>query len=387
MLFHRKSLDLVSGLLAYLAWYHFYCLPRREKLAQLLSMAVSLCKDMGLTGRPLETAVPVHRSIPGQVGESASALSSEAQRLLLGTYYLERRYHFAFGTVCSLLCTDYIIDCAKSLALKGELPTDLTIQCLIQQQHAAERSHCLVAGLQQNHPDMHSPDAMAELEREIRGVERKLQAIKQPLPPLLISSSLVELWHCECLFYSFEGDVLNPFRKAYCRERSLKKASGLPSVCFSNPILEHCLRGAKTYLDTFLTIPTSEYHLLSSCQWDGLTYAIVVLYQLSLNHPHLNDCDSRAANTTVPLEEYLGKLCQQMEVAIVVPGQNTRRLFSLLCSIWRDVQASFTRNIRLRPDCCGHSTNKTLNIHPVSSSSRVAGNRCPARQWWYDLPS
>lgn len=91
MLLNQKSSDLLSGLLMYLAWYHFFCMPRREHLAQLLSLAVTLCKEMGLTESPQETAVRVHRPVPGQVAGMAIALDPEAQRLLLGTYYLERR--------------------------------------------------------------------------------------------------------------------------------------------------------------------------------------------------------------------------------------------------------------------------------------------------------
>ncbi len=46
-------------------------------------------------------------------------------------------------------------------------------------------------------------------------------------------------------------------------------------------IIERCMHATKGYLDIFLTIPASDYRLLSYCQWDSLTYATVILYQLS----------------------------------------------------------------------------------------------------------
>ncbi|KAB8265993.1 hypothetical protein BDV32DRAFT_143731 [Aspergillus pseudonomiae] len=392
----QKSLDLLSGLLVYLAWYHFFSMPRREHLGQLLSLAVSLCKDMGLTGSRKEAGVRVHRSVSGQVSSNTVTLDSEAQRLFLGTYYLERCYHSTFGTGYSLLCTDHVMECANYLSLMRELPTDLLILCLIQQQHAAEQSHHTFSMFQQTQTKAESRRALAELKRDIRCVENTLQGIKESLPPLLRTSSLIELSHCECLFYSFEGDLVNPFRNATFSSHSLRKDSGPALMALKSVVTEHCFHGAKQYLDTFLTIPASDYYLLSSCQWDGLTYAIVIMYQLSLGLVHGHDWGFYTAYAQAPLEEYLRKLCQQMAVAMALSPQSTvgdwpvreqpsqrKNLFSLLGSIWADVQSSFTHQMQLHRDYSSQLPAPAVSNKPmVSLSTKSTGDRCPARQFW-----
>lgn len=94
----EKSLDLLAALLVYLAWYHFYCIPRMEASTQLIHLAISMCLDLGLHLKP-EEAVAIkismnlqhYRKVAEREGEHDEFFSSEARRLLLGCYYFSCR--------------------------------------------------------------------------------------------------------------------------------------------------------------------------------------------------------------------------------------------------------------------------------------------------------
>ena len=94
----EKNIDLLAALLVYLAWYHFYCIPKMETSTQLIHLAISMCLDLGLHLKP-EEAVAIkiginlqhYRKVAEREGEHDKFFSSEARRLLLGCYYFSCR--------------------------------------------------------------------------------------------------------------------------------------------------------------------------------------------------------------------------------------------------------------------------------------------------------
>ncbi len=94
----EKSLDLLAALLVYLAWYHFYCVPKMEASTQLIHLAISMCLDLGLHLKPEEAvAIKIGMNLQhyrnGEEWEENhdEFFSSEARRLLLGCYYFSCR--------------------------------------------------------------------------------------------------------------------------------------------------------------------------------------------------------------------------------------------------------------------------------------------------------
>jgi hypothetical protein len=91
----EKSLELLSALMTYLGWYHFYQTPKIDMAAQFLSLAMTVCEDLGLGLTPSEAALrPSNLQldhyrkeiVPGE--QHDPFFSREARRLYLGTYYL-----------------------------------------------------------------------------------------------------------------------------------------------------------------------------------------------------------------------------------------------------------------------------------------------------------
>jgi len=95
MVDNEKTLDLLAALLVYLGWYHFYYVPKMDMMSQLLSLAVSICEDLGLEMSPEEVIRHKsllrleHHRIGLHEGEQNDLFfSREARRLFLGTQYI-----------------------------------------------------------------------------------------------------------------------------------------------------------------------------------------------------------------------------------------------------------------------------------------------------------
>jgi hypothetical protein len=87
----ETSLDLLQGILVYLAWYHYYFNPEKQQVYQLSSMACAMAVDLGITTPNQVTTSkgflltnPAHMMFIPKL----SAEESETKRALLGCYYL-----------------------------------------------------------------------------------------------------------------------------------------------------------------------------------------------------------------------------------------------------------------------------------------------------------
>ena len=88
---NEKSLDLLQGLLVYLAWYHYFFQDGSSQILLLLQLCVTLVNEMGLT-RDHSTRVTTKRDqvaeAPAGTGSSPKKPSLSELRAFLGTFYL-----------------------------------------------------------------------------------------------------------------------------------------------------------------------------------------------------------------------------------------------------------------------------------------------------------
>lgn len=99
MLEGAKGLDLLAALLVYIAWYHFFYIPKVKQSSQWLHLATSMCFDLGLHLRPAQAVsrkvglqLNHYRKVNLEDGEQHDDFfSREARRLYLGCYFLSNR--------------------------------------------------------------------------------------------------------------------------------------------------------------------------------------------------------------------------------------------------------------------------------------------------------
>ena len=183
MVHQEKNLELLSALLVYLGWAHFYNVPKQSSTAQLIGLAVTICEDLCL-GLPKEEIVKrryQYRLDPQ--GDDAQNFSTEAKRLYMGTYFLVNSYSWAFAESSKVEGWEGVVESAQALAMSNEFPTDSLISCLVRMQNLGSKSHNLFA-------DFAMADTLdyLQLSAQLDYVEEAMMHIRNELPPVLRDS-------------------------------------------------------------------------------------------------------------------------------------------------------------------------------------------------------
>jgi hypothetical protein len=199
---------------------------------------------------------------------------------------------------------------------------------------------------------------------------------------------LVELTHRHSLIYAYEADLINPLVRGRSRNTFFPHEYALATIAM------RCLEGANAFFEAFLTIPPSEYPLLSLNQWIGFTYATVMLYKLCLAVVRVPAWDVDLARSMVPFESYMEQSIRNMKVALRMTGHDHgpiqgHDLYSMHLPIWEDTLAAYLRKkgspIEQRlTSSSGEVHKKTLEYSRKSGVSprTTFSHPCPAYALW-----
>jgi hypothetical protein len=119
----EKSLDLLQGLLVFIAWHHHYMDPQAVSINMLIQMCVGMAGDLGLD------SIPTFASSPFQKQDSRDR---EAKRAYLGCYYLASNLGMMeSGRTRSMLYSDTLRIYATELGSAWECKNDSILPILI----------------------------------------------------------------------------------------------------------------------------------------------------------------------------------------------------------------------------------------------------------------
>ena len=182
-------------------------------------------------------------------------------------------------------------------------------------------------------------------------------------------------------------DLINPFAdKTLSRQQDVINPSGASlNAQVRHEILVLCLKSTKDFFESFMTIPASEYNLISFVQWNALIFATMVLYRLSLGLASIPEWNPEIARSSVPLETYLDHCCQLMSAATSTneldDGKRRNDLFSLMAPIWNNVRDTY---LRLRDLPWDEAVADQGKVHATNFPSHHTSvpRRCPALALW-----
>jgi hypothetical protein len=83
---HEVSMDLLQGLLVYVAWYQYFCVPGKHQYFLMLQLCVNMCHELRLDLNEKGKRQPDE----AQIQERPRSLAE--MRALLGTYCLSSMY-------------------------------------------------------------------------------------------------------------------------------------------------------------------------------------------------------------------------------------------------------------------------------------------------------
>ncbi|KIM93442.1 hypothetical protein OIDMADRAFT_106914 [Oidiodendron maius Zn] len=118
---HEASMDLLQGLLVFVAWYQYFCVPGKHQYFLMLQLCINMCHELRLDlnengKKGLETA-----QIQGRARNPAD------MRALLGTYCLSSTLSMVLRKRTIMHYTSYMEDCCASLSLGKDVPSDQLI--------------------------------------------------------------------------------------------------------------------------------------------------------------------------------------------------------------------------------------------------------------------
>jgi hypothetical protein len=119
----EKTLDLLQGLLVFIAWHHHYMETQAVSVSMLLQICVGISKDLGLDRISTEVRSPLQRNDPRD---------REAKRTYLGCYYLASNLGVLdSGRTRSISYSTTLRHYASDLASAWEHKTDAILPIIV----------------------------------------------------------------------------------------------------------------------------------------------------------------------------------------------------------------------------------------------------------------
>ena len=348
----EKSIDLLQSILVCIAWGHFFHIPKRNQSYQLLQMAIGLCVDLGLNMEPSlamqKIGLHLDHFQPSGNTEEDKFWSREARRAFLGCYHVSTMNNWIWTKPNTFEYSDYILQCAQSISEAPEYPTDAQILPLVQLQQIGDEYHkILLIGRDEG-------CATGQLDRigtHSRSFQKRIQQVRDNLTPAAAESTTINLAIHFTSVHTNEQNLLSPW---------ISTSRLPPTITPTNPthhptpspsridLLLSCLQASTSYLNHFLTIPITTYPHLSTTQWSGLIYSLVIIYRLSIGTPRIPTWDVQITRDTVKLERYLEVLCERMQQAThqrlhAITETNKRDLYAVMGLVLQNVRNTYER--------------------------------------------
>ncbi|CZR59098.1 related to cercosporin resistance protein [Phialocephala subalpina] len=335
----EKSLDLIQGILVYLAWYHFYFDVDNQQLYQLCQMATSLAVDIGIN-KPLEQTKESSSLVLARttffLPSSVSLEDLEARRTYLGCYYVSSQICHGLRKPNNLKYTNFMEECAQSLAEAVQVETDRLLPFFIQLQRLSEEVNDT---FDYNSIKKSTPTDAIRIGVLAQSFAQQLEHIESSFSPeawnnaqLTMQLRVVRIFLNEIGFHATalpENEALSP---------QLRSRSWYYSTARSETMLR-CIQACKDYLDFFIAIPPEAAMYGTLPDILGYIYAVLVLgaFATSCDSPILDQLQVREiANYDYYLNSLINNLSKAMPMRPLGSNPYLNHIFALFqqTKIW-----------------------------------------------------
>ncbi|KAM3081082.1 hypothetical protein ACMFMG_005035 [Clarireedia jacksonii] len=368
----EKSIDLLQGLLVYLAWYHHHYDPDTQQLFQLTQMANAMAIDLKLH-KPYEAPRVTNSNIfdmdtqmplPADLRTSTTASQLEQMRTLVGCYCLTSPLCRGLRKPNSLKYHDYIEECSQLLAKVKLSESDIMLPYFTRLQRLGDEVND--AFDYSNHGQLAKLDPV-RIEILNKSFAQKFQEMQRSFPaqawnnPLLMSS----YYHLRTYVNEIGLHALRADSDQFLMPQSNRNSWYHSSA--RTETLIRCLQAAKEYLDVWLNFTSADFDVLIAPNYLDLFYILLLLGKFTegCDAPTLNGEQIRqAANLRYYLDTFIDKFERML---IYVDGQvqkNSVWNFKLLCEELK----RWTIEVSAMPPC---SDQPTLNTPCISFTEIV----------------
>ncbi|KAK0749241.1 hypothetical protein B0T18DRAFT_323294 [Schizothecium vesticola] len=326
----ERSLELLQGLVIYVAWFPFHLRPKNKQAFQYVRMAVDVVTDLELDQDPGTDEIPNSERI-NQI------------RLYLATYFIMSHFSTAWCRSPSMQYTEWTARCTDLLLAHSLAKGDAMLAWKVRLQRLTEETHEL------RKLRTSSPQTAYQIELILKGIESQLHEWETKIPAAILSCPSIRI----ALFSTriFIGGA--PLLKISSAPPSSRAATTTTTTLRpSHARLLALVPSLHALFDLFLALPASELNALGGIDWGNLILAVVLGYRLSFPLPDCPEWDDGAARATVVrFGEYLERLAGMGGEGQAGPqGQRSMDVLSASKVVLGVLEEKFRRKVaRLEP--------------------------------------
>lgn len=270
----QRSVDLLVGLLIFLAWHHNYM--SNQQIYQEMYLLAGMAADLGLYRQAQQTDV------------SDIAMAIERDRAYLGCYYLCCALSITgFNKPSPLRWTDNLRRCAEKVAYSSSQPSDRFLVGITELVHAVED---LEEALR-TETDMKGTTVTHYAQMHAKATNHRLKALKRQHPEL--------------------GGTLGFGAATIHAHHRLLRASEMPDTA----ALIQCACAIKEYLDDILARPPVTLHQVAIVDWTNLLEILVLMAQVATPLPSTVGWEAGALSSMLQPDAILDAIYVRMASA------------------------------------------------------------------------
>ncbi|CAI7604496.1 unnamed protein product [Penicillium crustosum] len=336
----ERSLDILQGLLVYLAWYHFNVAESGQYHAyRLASLCVTMIVDLGLNKKPPQGTTQhdlILNSQPAAEHMTTHPLefwSHEARRALIGAYIQ--------STLCALMCrkqlpiaySTYMEQCAFSLQEDSEVDTDKTLIHFIKLLRIMNEVYSV---FQYGDPDHSLSMGDDKVQVVVKALEGQLHSWRESLPPEISQHAQLNTW----------GDLAG----AYAHEIGLHgNLRNQPFSATRVTIMFDCLGHVEDYMKRALAISVDDMQTWTAFDWRQLTYTIMLASKISVSIDMIAS-DKESTARIARLDSYLGVIYTRTQELFSMTNtpQGQTHYFHRLLNQWKGIRSWYQTVLQKR---------------------------------------
>ncbi|KAG9229713.1 hypothetical protein BJ875DRAFT_522221 [Amylocarpus encephaloides] len=340
----EKNLDLLQGLLVYLAWYHFFFKPERQQIYQLSQVAIAMSVDLGINRpyKPQDVLDPIPLCwLPSGDPQKIMSEELERRRTYLGCYYLVGSLSQGLRKPSNVHYNSYTEECCQVLTQVKERESDHLIQYFVRLQRFSDDVDAAFnyTGTMEL-PEL-DPGRVEVLSKSFQG---QLKKIETGFPPEAWDSVSITMTFYRHRIYlhevGFHAKPPQELAGAPVHRRSWYHATK------RNDELISAMQAAKDYLDRFLALSSDDLRDFLLPDFVHLIYSILIMgsFASPLDAPTL---DRERVRQIADLNTYLDALIDKMGGIVIVEAPKFTHHYNPYISHMNDLfehyKSRFTR--------------------------------------------
>ncbi|KAK4127928.1 hypothetical protein N657DRAFT_654015 [Parathielavia appendiculata] len=283
----ERTLELLQGLVVYIAWYPFHLRPKNKPAVQYIRMVVDIVSDLELDEDPGTDSMEV----------PPTPVRLDQIRIYLASYYLASAFASTWGRSPSLTYTEYTARCCDLLQRHSPLQGDQVLAWQVRLERLIEETNDL-RRTQRGHSQ-----SEYQIGFMIRGMETQLAEWEARMPPDIASVPSIRI------------GVL--FTRVFLSGAPLLK---LPSVKLPPLDASSAFRADPQRLmsvvpalhdiyEYLLSLDPAEVNSFIGIEWGALILSVILGFRMSFPLAVCPEWDDRAARETVRFGEYVDRFC------------------------------------------------------------------------------